>query len=61
MIIELKNNTNAAALAAAHQAFHIFYLGKDYLITGSGVKEIPAALEAHTQNHWVFANDIQLA
>ena len=61
MIIELKNNTNAAALAAAHQAFHILYLEKDYLITGSGVKEVPAALQDHAQNHWVFANDIQLA
>jgi hypothetical protein len=51
MIIELKNNTNAAALAAAHHAFHILYLGKDYLITGSGVKEVPEALQDHTQNH----------
>ena len=61
MIIELKNNTNAAALAATHHAFHILYLGKDYLITGSGVKEVPEALQDHTQNHWAFANDIQLA
>jgi len=61
MIIELKNNTNAAALAAAHHAFHILYLGKNYLITGSGVKEVPEALQDHAQNHWVFANDIQLA
>ncbi|MEN9700626.1 MAG: hypothetical protein RLZZ301_1824 [Bacteroidota bacterium] len=61
MIIELKNNSQAAALAAAHKAFHIQYLGKDYLITGSGVKEVPQRLQDHCANHWVFANDMQLS
>ena len=58
MIIELKNNTNAAALAAAHQAFHILYLGKDYLITGSGVKEVPAALQVALQEGSVAQDQV---
>ena len=63
MILEIKESSvhKAAELANAAQAFHITYLGKSYLITGSNVKEVPAILEVHTQNHWVFANDIQLA
>jgi len=63
MIIELKENAraHAATLAEQAKAFHITYLNKSYLITGSGLKEVPATLEAFTENHWVFANDIQLA
>lgn len=63
MILEIKNSSaaQAAALAANAQAFHIEYLGKSYLITGSNVKEVPADLEAHTEQFWVFGNDIQLA
>lgn len=63
MIIELKENARAQAATLAQQAkaFHITYLNKSYLITGSGLKEVPATLEAFTENHWVFANDIQLA
>ena len=61
MIIELKNSTKAAELAEAHQAFHIFYQGKDYLITGSALKEVPTSLQDYTNQHWVFSNDIQLA
>ncbi|MBM3916154.1 MAG: 3-deoxy-7-phosphoheptulonate synthase [Sphingomonadales bacterium] len=63
MIIELKENARAHAATLAEQvkAFHITYLNKSYLITGSGLKEVPATLEAFTENHWVFANDIQLA
>lgn len=63
MIIELKENARAQAATLAEQAkaFHITYLNKSYLITGSGLKEVPATLEAFTENHWVFANDIQLA
>lgn len=63
MIIELKENarTQAAALAEKAKAFHITYLGKSYLITSSGLKEVPAELETFSENHWVFANDMQLA
>lgn len=63
MIIELKESARAQAATLAEQAkaFHITYLNKSYLIVGSGLKEVPAALEAFTENHWVFANDIQLA
>lgn len=63
MIIELKESARAQAATLAEQAkaFHITYLNTSYLITGSGVKEVPAVLEAFTENHWVFANDIQLA
>lgn len=63
MIIELKESARAQAATLAEQAkaFHITYLNKSYLIAGSGLKEVPAALEAFTENHWVFANDIQLA
>jgi 3-deoxy-7-phosphoheptulonate synthase len=63
MILEIKNSSaaQAATLAANAQAFHIEYQGKSYLITGSNVKEVPSALEAHTEQFWVFGNDIQLA
>lgn len=64
MIIEIKSTVGAqecATFAEKHKAFHISYEGKNYLITGSGVKEIPAELESLTSEHWVFANDIQLA
>lgn len=64
MIIELKSNVSAnecVSLAEKHKAFHITYEGKNYLITGSGVKELPVDLESISTEHWVFANDIQLA
>lgn len=64
MIIQLQKTTTpaqAAQLATEIQAFHIQYEGENYLITGSGVKEIPTALLSHASNHWVFANDLQLA
>lgn len=64
MIIELKSTVDAqecAIFAEKHKAFHIRYEEKNYLITGSGVKEIPAELESVSADHWVFANDIQLA
>lgn len=63
MIIELKESAAAHAVTLAEnaKAFHIKYQQKDFLITGSNLKEVPSELEAHTQQHWVFANDIQLA
>jgi 3-deoxy-7-phosphoheptulonate synthase len=63
MILEIKTKSShlAAELARQANAFHIDYLDKTYLITGSGLKEVPDYLEAHTEQHWVFGNDIQLA
>jgi 3-deoxy-7-phosphoheptulonate synthase len=64
MIIELKStitHENAEKLAVDTKAFHIIYNEKSYLITGSGVKEVPANLVEFTENNWAFANDLQLA
>lgn len=64
MIIRLKNNiqeTQAAQLADQHKAFLIHEDGFFNLITGSGVKELPQTLEAHTEQFWVFNDDMQLA
>jgi 3-deoxy-7-phosphoheptulonate synthase len=64
MIIRLKTsvtNEQAQQLAATHHAFHITDQGAQTLITSSGVKELPVDLEAHTDNFWVFGDDMQLA
>lgn len=64
MIIELKStitHENAEKLAVDAKAFHIIYNEKSYLITGSGVKEVPANLVEFAENNWAFANDLQLA
>ena len=64
MIIQLKNTitqAEAAQLASEIQAFHIFYEDANYLITGSGVKEVPTLLSGKTEKDWVFPNDLQLA
>lgn len=64
MIIHLKSTVSAhqaAQLAAANKAFHIVSDEKNVLITGSGVKEVPTGLQDFTDEHWVFANDMQLA
>jgi len=63
MILHLKQSVTheqAAQLAAQIKAFHAVSEGKQVLITGSGVKEVPAEAEALTDQHWVFANDLQL-
>ncbi len=64
MIIQLQKNITqqeAVQLATDFQAFHIVYEEENYLIIGSGVKEIPSQLAGKTTNNWVFANDLQLA
>jgi len=64
MILHLKDSVSqqeADQLAGQIKAFHIRPEGKSVLITGSGVKEVPAALEGKVEDSWVFANDIQLA
>ena len=63
MILQLQNNITeqaAVKLAAEIQSFHITYEGENYLITGSGVKEVPSQLVDKTVNNWVFSNDLQL-
>lgn len=64
MIIHLKqsvSSADAAKLAAENKAFHLVSQGVNVLVTGSGVKEVPASLEPVTDAHWVFPNDMQLA
>ena len=64
MIIQLQKNitqSDASQLATDIQAFHIVYEDENYLITGSGVKEVPNELASKTVNNWVFPNDLQLA
>jgi len=64
MILHLKENidaAHAAQLAESIQAFHVISQGKQVLITGSGVKEVPTQVEQFVDQHWVFANDMQLA
>lgn len=63
MIITLKqaiNEATAQELATTQKAFLIRYQEHFHLITGSGVKELPNALEAHAERFVVFANDLQL-
>jgi 3-deoxy-7-phosphoheptulonate synthase len=64
MILHLKENISAEEaqkLAEQIKAFYVKSNGKSVLITGSGVKEIPAELDGKVEDSWVFANDIQLA
>jgi len=64
MILHLKDNVSAQEaqqLADKIKAFYVQSEGKSVLITGSGVKEIPAELDGKVEDSWVFANDIQLA
>lgn len=64
MIIHLKSTVDqslASKLAEENKAFHIIYNEKHVLITGSGVKEVPVNLEQHTEQFWVFPNDMQLS
>ncbi len=64
MILELKNKVSAeeaAQLAQTIKAFHVESDGKNLLITGSGIKEVPVQIEDKVEKSWVFANDLQLA
>lgn len=64
MILHLKDSVSqpeAAKLAEQVKAFYLESDGKSVLVTGSGVKEVPAELEGKVADSWVFYNDIQLA
>lgn len=64
MIIHLKDSVSkeqAAHWAQHHQAFLIEEGAQQVLITGSGLKEVPAELQDHVSDFWVFHNDNQLA
>jgi len=64
MILHLKETVSpadAARFAEQIKAFHIQSGNTPVLVTGSGVKEVPAALADVVADSWVFANDIQLA
>lgn len=64
MILHLKQSVTAeqaAKLAVEHKAFHVISNNTQVLITGSGVKEVPAGLDTFTDQSWVFPNDMQLS
>ena len=64
MIIHLRSSVNsqeASQLADSIKAFHIVSEGKNVLITGSGLKEVPDLIADKVDEFWVFPNDIQLA
>lgn len=64
MILHLKNtisDNEAVQIANELKAFHIKSNTTNILITGSGVKEVPAQFESKVEQFWVFPNDIQLA
>lgn len=64
MILHLDHtltNEVVAKLAQENQAFYFKEEDKYVLITSSSVKEVPETLKQHTNAHWVFPNDNQLA
>lgn len=64
MIIHLKESINAQRINELTQelkAFHIKYLGKDVLITGSSLKSLPSTIENDVDQFWAMDSDIQLA
>ena len=64
MIIHLKPNVGvdrASQLAKENKAFHVTNGDIQILVSGSGVKEVPQSLVEHTDQFWVFPNDMQLS
>ncbi len=64
MIIHLRSNVNkqeASQIAEGIKAFHIISNGKNVLITGSGIKEVPEFISDKVDAFWTFPNDMQLA
>lgn len=64
MILHLKSSVGeerARAIAENLKAFHFIKEGTNVLITGSGMKQVPAEIESEVEDFWPFDNDIQLA
>jgi 3-deoxy-7-phosphoheptulonate synthase len=64
MIFHLKENLSTEKvqeILEMVEAFHFISNGKNVLVTGSGMKEVPASIESYVDSSWVFDNDIQLA
>jgi 3-deoxy-7-phosphoheptulonate synthase len=64
MILHLKENTTterAQEIAGKINAFHVVSNNTNVLISGSGMKTVPAEIESEVDESWVFDNDIQLA
>jgi 3-deoxy-7-phosphoheptulonate synthase len=64
MIVKLKeglDNNKIEELAKVAKAFAIKYRGEDILVSSSGMKDLPEALENYTKDFIVFENDMQLA
>lgn len=64
MILHLKSSVGeerAHAIAENLKAFHFIKEGTNVLITGSGMKQVPAEIESEVEDFWPFDNDIQLA
>lgn len=64
MILHLKKGISkeqAGDVARKVNAFLINSNDTHVLITGSGMKEVPASIESQVDTSWVFDNDIQLA
>ncbi|MFT6502362.1 MAG: 3-deoxy-7-phosphoheptulonate synthase [Crocinitomicaceae bacterium] len=64
MILHLKENTTterAQEIAGKINAFHVVSNNTNVLISGGGMKTVPAEIESEVDESWVFDNDIQLA
>lgn len=64
MIIHLKSSVSsqkATELAAQHQAIHFNDGSREVLVLPAKIKEIPAALQNQTDEHFPTETDIQLA
>jgi 3-deoxy-7-phosphoheptulonate synthase len=64
MIIELRKGIDgqqAASLAETAEAFLVHDGERHVLVNSSSVKELPKALEAHTERSFVFPDDMQLS
>lgn len=64
MIIHLKDNVSdaqAAELGVSYRSIYLTDNGQRILVTGGGVKELPAGLEPYSKEFFPTGSDIQLA
>ncbi|MGY8926087.1 MAG: 3-deoxy-7-phosphoheptulonate synthase [Flavobacteriales bacterium] len=64
MIIHLKDHVSAERAEEIAESIGAFFVnsgGKKVLISGSGMKQVPAIIEGEVDEFWEFDNDIQLA